>query len=425
MEHILQQTSKKYTRLNIYMHQPTFFNMTTTVTPLPDFFSHLLQDHKVDPSNIRLISDNARSQMVPSLLRGSSSSDDATTTKRQFKAVNRWKHDAGYDSDSPLMVMLLAGGRRMISLEPPLVQQQLPSKTSNCGNNKMVRFFDDHDDGFDHFSDDKWSKSSSDSSLSIPKRKSSLTQNCLDEDGKQDAGEGGVGGGRGKFPAGATKGTARKTSSIERAILLASPMSSKSSPTHFIAAPTSPSSPLNTKNGSMRRQTQQEDLDCTTLSLTPSTTTDSASIITPATIPLRSNSHDSSSNTTKIPAASTRKGLGDSMDTAMTTIIPCITTLTYQAPNNHMTALLPHHPGQTTKPSIVTVTPPSTPRIKKKRKTKSSSSSPEARPTRSGKSGSRSSKSSSSSTAPRITATSTTTTTPKYRIPSLGYMISS
>ncbi|KAG7339150.1 hypothetical protein IV203_020462 [Nitzschia inconspicua] len=152
---------------------------------LPNFMSLLLLDRKLQSSNIRIISDNARSQRNPSFSKSSNScSNDhhsyptfssAPRNDTPFHAVNRWNHDPGYDSDTSLTFL---GGRRHVSLKP---KESLPSPASSpVGSKKQLRFKCLDSRSFE----DKWSKSSSDSCLVVPKRKSSLTKNSLSEQEK-------------------------------------------------------------------------------------------------------------------------------------------------------------------------------------------------------------------------------------------------
>ncbi|KAG7339152.1 hypothetical protein IV203_020094 [Nitzschia inconspicua] len=150
---------------------------------LPDFISHLMLDKKVESSTIRLICDNARSQRKTLLLcdsSGSSSISSAPLNDTRFQAINRWNHDSGYDSDTSVM---FAGGRRNASSLEPKVTPLASSTTPN----KTVRF--KNWGGLDF--EDKWSKPSSDSCLSIPKRKASLTKNSIEEKEMLDVANGG------------------------------------------------------------------------------------------------------------------------------------------------------------------------------------------------------------------------------------------
>ncbi|KAG7337155.1 hypothetical protein IV203_021677 [Nitzschia inconspicua] len=153
---------------------------------LPNFMSLLLLDRKLQSSNIRIISDNARSQRNPSFSKSSSScSSDylpyptissAPLNDTPFHAVNRWNQDPGYDFDTSLT---FAGGRRRhVSLKP---KESLPSPASSpVGSNKPLSFKYLDSRNFE----DKWSKPSSDSCLAVPKRKSSLTKNSFDDQEK-------------------------------------------------------------------------------------------------------------------------------------------------------------------------------------------------------------------------------------------------
>jgi hypothetical protein len=249
---------------------------------LPNFFSHLLLDHKVDRRNIRIVNDNARSQVGPSACYSSSSSSSRSNHSLEekdsrFQAINRWNHDAGYDSDTSLM---FAGGVRKASLEPAA---PLPATASSSS--KTVRFQGAYAYDSDLDCEIKWAKPSSDSCLSIPQRKSSLTKNSLDEEGKRAMSSGRPPRSRLSKSKSPPKQPLNQREHHQRQSRRAS-VDTLRSPTTTTSSSPRPHS-TTSSSSSRRRQGRRVSLDCTY--------TGEPSMVA-ATIPTRSYSHGSPKN---------------------------------------------------------------------------------------------------------------------------------